>query len=374
MPDAPATSPARVVVADDNALMRSIVSRSLERAGVDVVGSARNGDEALELCDRERPDAMTLDLTMPGLDGLGVLRALRQRPGIGIPVVVVSAFSAAHGARTVDALAEGAFDLVPKPAVNEALEGFIEVLGTKVRLAAASHRMRAFRRATRTLAAQRPTTAPSPPWRTAAEPAGPQPAPPRPSAAGGPAPARLVIIATSTGGPRALAVLVPKLPSPLGVGTLIVQHMPAGFTGSLASRLDCDAELQVREASGGERLDPRTALIAPGGSHLRLAADGLISVSDAPAIGGLRPRADLLIEDAARVYGRRLLLVVLTGMGNDGLRGAQEVRRQGGRVLVESEESCTVYGMPRAIVDHGLADGVLTLDRLAEAITQEAGR
>jgi len=167
---------------------------------------------------------------------------------------------------------------------------------------------------------------------------------------------------------------VPKLPSPLGVGTLIVQHMPAGFTGSLASRLDCDAELQVREASGGERLDPRTALIAPGGSHLRLAADGLISVSDAPAIGGLRPRADLLIEDAARVYGRRLLLVVLTGMGNDGLRGAQEVRRQGGRVLVESEESCTVYGMPRAIVDHGLADGVLTLDRLAEAITQEAGR
>jgi two-component system, chemotaxis family, protein-glutamate methylesterase/glutaminase len=374
MPDAPATSPARVVVADDNALMRSIVSRSLERAGVDVVGSARNGDEALELCDRERPDAMTLDLTMPGLDGLGVLRALRQRPGIGIPVVVVSAFSAAHGARTVDALAEGAFDLVPKPAVNEGLEGFIEVLGVKVRLAAASHRMRVFRRATRTLAAQRPITASSPPWRVAADAACAQTAPPRPSAASGLAPARLVIIATSTGGPRALAALVPKLPSPLGVGTLIVQHMPAGFTESLASRLDSDAELRIREASGGERLDPRTALIAPGGSHLRLAADGLISLSDDPAIGGLRPRADLLIEDAARVYGRRLLLVVLTGMGNDGLRGAHEVRRQGGRVLVESEESCTVYGMPRAIVDHGLADGVFALDRLAEAITQEAGR
>ncbi|MGZ4186329.1 MAG: chemotaxis-specific protein-glutamate methyltransferase CheB [Solirubrobacteraceae bacterium] len=375
MPDAPAISPARVVVADDNALMRSIVSRSLERAGVDVVGNARNGDEALELCDRERPDAMTLDLTMPGLDGLGVLRALRQRPGVGIPVVVVSAFSAAHGARTVDALAEGAFDLVPKPAVNEGLEGFIEVLGTKVRLAAASHRMKTFRRAARTLAAQQPTAAAPPPWRaTAADVAGRQTAPPQPSAAGGPAPPRLVIIATSTGGPRALAALVPKLPCPLGIGTLIVQHMPAGFTGSLASRLDCGAELDVREASGGERLDPRTALIAPGGSHLRLSADGHISVSDAPAIGGLRPRADLLIEDAARVYGRRLLLVVLTGMGNDGLRGAQEVRRQGGRVLVESEESCTVYGMPRAIVDHGLADGVLALDRLADAITQEAGR
>jgi two-component system chemotaxis response regulator CheB len=186
--------------------------------------------------------------------------------------------------------------------------------------------------------------------------------------------ARAVIIASSTGGPRALSRLVPKLPCPLGIGTLIVQHMPAGFTGSLASRLDCGSELQVREAAGGERLDPRTALIAPGGRHLRLIGDGHISVSDAPAVGGLRPRADLLIEDAARVYGPRLLLVVLTGMGNDGLRGAQEVHRQGGRVLVESEESCTVYGMPRAIVDHGLADAILPLHRIADAIAQEAGR
>ena len=216
MPDASAISPARVVVADDNALMRSIVSRSLEKAGVDVVGSARNGDEALELCERERPDAMTLDLTMPGLDGLGVLRALRERPGAGIPVVVVSAFSAAHGARAVDALAEGAFDLVPKPAANEGLEGFIEVLGAKVRLAAASQRLRAFRRTARTLAAQQPTAAASPPWRTAADAPGRQTAPPRPSPAASPAPARLVIIASSTGGPRALAALVPEAAVPAG--------------------------------------------------------------------------------------------------------------------------------------------------------------
>jgi two-component system, chemotaxis family, protein-glutamate methylesterase/glutaminase len=362
MPDAPAISPARVVVADDNALMRSIVSRSLERAGVDVVGSARNGDEALELCERERPDAMTLDLTMPGLDGLGVLRALRERPGAGIPVVVVSAFSAAHGARAVDALAEGAFDLVPKPAANEGLEGFIEVLGAKVRLAAASHRLSAFRRPAS-------ASAPAPTVVAAPEPTEPRRAP----AVTGVAGPRAVIIATSTGGPRALASLVPKLPSPLGIGTMIVQHMPAGFTGSLASRLDDGADLDVREASGGERLDPRTALIAPGGRHLRLLG-GHVTVSDAPAVGGLRPRADLLIEDAARVYGDRLLLVVLTGMGNDGLRGAHEVHRQGGRVVVESEASCTVYGMPRAIVDHGLADDVLPLDEIAGAIALEAGR
>jgi two-component system, chemotaxis family, protein-glutamate methylesterase/glutaminase len=340
-------SPARVVVADDSALMRNIVATSLTKAGVVVVGSARDGDEALALCERERPDAMTLDLTMPGLDGLGVLRALRERSDTNIPVVVVSAFSAAHGARAVDALAEGAFDLVSKPTATESLDAFVESLGAKVKLAAASRHK---------LPRARGPLAP-PPWHRTT-----------------PASivARVVVIATSTGGPRALAALVPKLPAPLGVGTLIVQHMPAGFTGSLATRLNAPSELHVREATGGEPLDPGTALLAPGGRHLRLGPDGRTVLTDEPAIGGLRPRADLLIEDAARAYGERLLLVVLTGMGNDGLRGAREVRRRGGRILVESEESCTVYGMPRAIVDGGLADDVLDLADLAEAIANGA--
>jgi two-component system chemotaxis response regulator CheB len=341
------TSPARVVVADDSALMRNIVTRSLTKAGIEVVGSARDGDEALALCERERPDAMTLDLTMPGLDGLGVLRALRQRSDTNIPVVVVSAFSAAHGARAVDALAEGAFDLVSKPTANESLDAFIEALGSKVKLAAASRRK------------------PRPPAHNK-NPLAPR----RPSSSS--KTAKLVLIATSTGGPRALAALVPKLPAQLGVGTLIVQHMPAGFTGSLAARLNASSKLTVLEATGGETLDPRTALLAPGGLHLRLAQDGRTTLSDEPAIGGLRPRADVLIQDAARAYRDRLLLVVLTGMGNDGLAGAREVRRHGGRILVESEESCTVYGMPRAIVDGGLADEVLDLSDLADSIATEA--
>ena len=340
------TTPARVVVVDDSALMRNIVTRSLTRAGVEVVGSARDGDEALALCARERPDAMTLDLTMPGLDGLGVLRALRARADNNIPVVVVSAFSAAHGARAVDALAEGAFDLVSKPTANESLDAFIENLGAKVKLAAASRRKGR-------LYANHSTFTPR------------RPAPATRSA-------KLVVIATSTGGPRALAALVPELPAPLGVGTVIVQHMPAGFTGSLAARLNTTSALNVIEATGGEKLDPGTALLAPGGRHLRLTHDGRATLTDEPAVGGLRPRADLVIEDAARVYGERMLLVVLTGMGNDGLRGAREVHRHGGRILVESEDSCTVFGMPRAIVDSGLADDVLDLSRLAEAIANEA--
>jgi two-component system chemotaxis response regulator CheB len=357
------TSPVRVVVADDSALMRNIVARSLTKAGLEVVGSARDGDEALALCERERPDAMTLDLTMPGLDGLGVLRILRERAATNIPVVVVSAFSAAHGARAVDALAEGAFDLVSKPTASESLDSFIEALGTKVKQAAAS------RRRPRPTATRNGAVAP-------ARPAPWAPQPPAPAPRRSPAPskvARLVLIATSTGGPRALAALVPKLPAPLGMGTLIVQHMPAGFTGSLATRLNAASALNVVEATGGETLDPRTALLAPGGSHLRLGEDARTAfLSEEPAIGGLRPRADLLIQDAARAYRDRLLLVVLTGMGNDGLAGAREVRRNGGRILVESEETCTVYGMPRAIVDAGLADEVHDLGRLAEVIASEA--
>jgi two-component system chemotaxis response regulator CheB len=356
------TSAVRVVVADDSSLMRQIVTRSLTKAGIEVVGSARDGDEALALCERERPDAMTLDLTMPGLDGLGVLRILRERTDTNIPVVVVSAFSAAHGARAVDALAEGAFDLVSKPTANESLDSFIEALGTKVKQAAASRRKP---RGAATGGAVAPAR--RAPW---------SPQPPAPSPRRSPAPskvARLVVIATSTGGPRALATLVPKLPAPLGLGTLIVQHMPAGFTGSLATRLNASSALNVIEATGGEAIDPRRALLAPGGLHLRLGEDTRTAVlSDEPAIGGLRPRADLLIQDAARAYRDRLLLVVLTGMGNDGLSGAREVRRHGGRILVEAEETCTVYGMPRAIVDAGLADEVHDLGSLAEIIASEA--
>jgi two-component system chemotaxis response regulator CheB len=155
---------------------------------------------------------------------------------------------------------------------------------------------------------------------------------------------------------------------------MIVQHMPAGFTASLAARLDRTGPLTVREAQGGEFLEPGVALIAPGGRHLRLHPTGQMALTDEAPLGGLRPRADLLIEDAAVTWGDRLTLVVLTGMGSDGLRGAREVRRHGGRVLVEAEQTCTVYGMPRAIVEAGLADEVLPLDQMAAAIAAEVNR
>ena len=340
----------RIVVADDSPFMRTVLGGALGAAGFDVVGTARDGDEALAQCRATRPDAMTLDLAMPGLDGLGVLRALKENGAPDVPVIVVSAFSPAHGARAVDALAEGAFDLVPKPAVGEPFHTFTENLAERLRQAVAQ-------------ASMAPLVGH----------ANGQAAP----AARGAVPVtgapRAVIIAASTGGPRALAQLLPGLPARLGEGTLIVQHMPAGFTNSLAARLDRMSPLHVREAALGDQLEPGTALIAPGGSHLRLDGTRRARLTDEAPVGGLRPRADLTIADVAAGWGERTLLVVLTGMGRDGAQGARAVRAAGGRILCEAAESCTVYGMPRAVIEDGLADVVLPLGELAEAIAAEAG-
>ena len=356
----------RVVVADDSGLMRRVLAHALTDAGFDVVGQAADGDEALALCRRLRPDAMTLDLAMPGRDGIGVLRELRRPGAPAIPVIVVSAFSPAHGARAVDALSEGAFDLVAKPGAGDALSTFVAELADKVRAAAGSVRRRIARPAAASASA---------PALHAAAPAAAAPAPParRAPAAAAAGAKPLVFIASSTGGPAALARLVPQLPERLGAGTVIVQHMPAGFTTSLAARLDRASRLHVVEAAAGEALAPGKAVLGPGGLHLRLDAERRVVLSDAEPIGGLRPRADLGIEDAARLFGRRLLLVVLTGMGNDGVRGAEAVRAHGGRVLVQEESTCIVYGMPRAVAEAGLADGVHGLDDLPAAIVREVG-
>jgi two-component system chemotaxis response regulator CheB len=288
---------------------------------------------------------------MPGMDGIGVLRALREGRAEPLPVVVVSAFSPAHGARAVDALAEGAFDLVPKPAFGEDLGVFTAELGRKVHEAAHSGRGR---RPAARIAPRRPAHTPTA----------------RPAAVG----KRLVVIACSTGGPKALGELIPQLPSPLGAGLEIDQHLPPGFTASLAGRLDAASPLTVVEAQGGESLAPHAALLAPGGAHLRLDGTRHAQLSDEAPVGGLKPRADFTIEDAAKHWGSRMVLVVLTGMGRDGLEGAKAVKAAGGRVLVEAESTCTVYGMPRAVAEAGLADEILPLDELADAIVREAGR
>jgi two-component system chemotaxis response regulator CheB len=351
----------RVVVADDSRLMRRILSDALGRQGFEVVATAADGDEALAACNQHRPDAMTLDLHMPGLDGLGVLRALKAGKATSVPVIVVSAFSPAHGARAVDALAEGAFDLVAKPAMGESMDDFTKELARKVNDAADSGKALQRRRATPATSA----AAVTPLVNKSAAPR--RPVHPR---VGG---KKFVMIASSTGGPKALGDLIPRLPSPLGSGSVIVQHMPPGFTASLATRLDGSSPLNVIEAKAGDSVDPKRLLLAPGGAHLRMEKDGRVRLSDDAPMGGLRPRADLTIADVAKIYGPSLLLVVLTGMGKDGLEGAKAVKKAGGRILVEAESTCVVYGMPRAVAEAGLADEILPLHDLPAAIAREAG-
>jgi len=324
--------------------MRKLLADTLAAGGVEVVGTATNGDEALGVCQRLHPDVLTLDLEMPGLDGIGVLRTLRDAAS-PIPVVVVSSFSSAAGVRAVDALAEGAVELVVKPVNGDPADRFADELLEKVSAAAGT--------VPRHL---RPAAHPAPVARVPAT-----------------TTRRMVVVACSTGGPRALAELLPMLPQELGSGMLIVQHMPPGFTASLAQRLDRASRLSVREAADGDLPGPGQALVAPGGKHLRLETNGRVRLTDEAEVGGLRPRADLTIADVARVHGPRVLLVVLTGMGRDGLEGASAVRTAGGRVLVEAESTCTVYGMPRAVAEARLADAEVPLDRLAAAIAEAAG-
>ncbi len=343
-----AAHPARVVVADDSAVMRRMVGDALRRTpGIDVVGDAADGDEAIARCAELRPDVLTLDLSMPGMTGIDVLAQLRRERS-PIRVVVVSSFSPTLVERALDVLEQGATDLVAKPKVGESLQEFGNQVGRAV------------------LAAAGPRRAPSATSTPADRVAVPR-ATRRASDDG-----RILVIASSTGGPRALGELVPALGGNVGAGAVLVQHMPEGFTAPLASRLDRASALTVREAVDGDTLRPDTLLVAPAGSHLR-ARDMQLSLDSSDPIGALRPRADLTISDLAREHGPRVVLVVLTGMGNDGPAGAKDVRDTGGIVLTQDETDCVVYGMPRHVVEHDLADATGTIAELPVLIERALG-
>ncbi|HTI32526.1 MAG TPA: chemotaxis-specific protein-glutamate methyltransferase CheB [Miltoncostaea sp.] len=344
------TSP-RVLICDDSPLLRRVLADMLTEGGMTVAGEARDGIELVEKATALAPDVITLDVEMPrrnGLDGLAEL--MRVRP---TPVVMVSTLTGSGTGATTRSLALGAVDAVEKPALRLSALSWgstRDELVAKVRQAAGA-------RAAALGRAPRPAT---PGTRLASLAA----------TAGG----DLVIIATSTGGPRALHSVVPHLPSPLGAGVLIVQHMPVGFTKALAKQLDAESRLEVREAGPVEDIRPGVALLAPGGSHLEVANRGRTRLSSAPPVGALRPRADVTIASAVRHYGARVTLAVLTGMGDDGLAGARAVKEAGGTVLIEDERTCVVWGMPRSIKEAGLQDAVVPLDAMPLAIAQAASR
>jgi len=346
-----------VLVADDSALFRQLLLNVFRQIpGAEVVGTARDGVEAVDMVSALRPDVVTLDVQMPRLDGLGVLRELRRR-GIRPRVIMVSSLTGDGSPATIDALMEGAFDFLEKPAGLEA------------------HEIRAWirRHLLEKLAAIADARV-AIPGQSARRPVGEGPAGGFP----GSPPFDLVAIGTSTGGPAALTAIVPALPADLPVPVLIVQHMPPGFTAALAARLAGISPARVAEAADGTELAAGAILVAPGGMHLRVArrgGDRLACVVEAgPHRLGCRPSFDALLESLALLDGVRTLAVVLTGIGRDGVEGCVAVRRAGGRVLAQAREGCVVYGMPKAVADAGLADAVLPLGEIAGAIAGVVGR
>jgi two-component system, chemotaxis family, protein-glutamate methylesterase/glutaminase len=335
----------RVLVVDDSAFARKVIRDVLVRdREIEVVGIARDGVEALDKIAELRPDVVTLDLLMPDLDGLGVLRAL----GDDAPRVIVVSIAPADSELAIEALERGAVDVVTKPtalATDRLYELSSELVG-KVKIAAGA----------------RPRL--GAPARAAATPRQLQARPGSPSA-------RLVVIGTSTGGPQALTKLFATLPAPLPIPIAIALHIPSGYTKSLAARLSQLGATLVHEAVDGMELCAGQAVLAPGGLHLRVngRAGRLYAALSRDPVGSLHhPSVDVLFESAAEQVGNGAIALVMTGMGDDGLAGATAIQRAGGRVLAESAASCIVYGMPRSVIEAGVATRQARLEQLPELL------
>ena len=339
-----------VVIADDSGLYRQMLQNVMARIpGTRVVGVARDGVEAVEMVTRLRPHLLTLDVNMPNMDGIAVLGELARR-GCGTRVVMVSSLTAAGTPVTVEALLHGAFDVVAKPAgldPHEVRRVIHADLVEKVATLRAS------------LAAGR-------------EPQGRAPAaPPAVSPAAASRFAALAVGA-STGGPEALREVLPRLPADLPVPVLVVQHIPAAFSAALAARLDDLSPLSVVEAGDGMPVERGRVYIAPGGRHLRVERAGTgvrCRLDDGPPVMGCRPSFDVLLESATSAFDGRVVAAVLTGMGSDGLTGCRALKARGGVVVAQHRDGCTVWGMPRAVEQAGLADAVVRLGDVAGLLT-----
>ncbi|MBS1152102.1 MAG: chemotaxis response regulator protein-glutamate methylesterase [Myxococcaceae bacterium] len=338
-----AAAPIKVLVVDDSAFARKVLRECLSAAGLEVVGIAHDGLEALEMISALSPDVITLDLVMPNLDGLGVLRALAGKPA---PRVVVVSMSDSDSMLGMAALQEGAFEVVHKPtalAVSQLYE-----IGDKLVEVVRAAALSPLRTAAEAVAVAGPVTLSK--LSTTRE---------------------LVVIGASTGGPQALTHLMAALPANFPVAVALVLHIPPGYTAALARRLDEICALEVLEAAEGLELKVGRVIVARAGRHLKLIrrAGGLQCKLDVFPVEALhRPAVDVLFQTAAEVAGAHTLGVVLTGMGDDGLAGARAIGVAGGLVLTESESSCVVYGMPRVVMEAGLSAGQAPIERMAEEI------
>lgn len=363
----------RVIIVDDSAFMRKALQMMLESDPmIKIIATARDGEEGVEKVRRLKPDLVTMDIEMPRMDGLAALREIMETNPT--PVMMISSLTTDGASATLDALEMGAVDFIPKGLsyvsldivkIKEELLAKIKDIVRRKNVLMARARRAKFARLTKA-----PATKPAPGQKAPSR---------RPSGDTSIAtpvakrshPVSLVAIGSSTGGPPALQAVIPRLPRNLPVGVVIAQHMPATFTKSLADRLDSLSKVTVREAQHGDPIEPGTVLIAPGGRHLTVKKHGARAnavISDEPATTLYKPCVDVTINSVADAYGRATMGVILTGMGSNGVDGIRNLRGKGGVVIAQNEDTCVVYGMPRAIIQANLANHIAPIENIASEI------
>lgn len=350
----------KVLVVDDSAFMRKVIGDILSAdPAIEVVGRARNGKDALAQYKQLLPDVVTLDMEMPGMNGIEVLREIMKiKP---VAVVMVSSLTREGANVTMQALDAGALDFVTKPSGTISLD--MDKVGDELRQ--------------KVIAASRASIKNAAPLGGGAARFGHPQAPvleepPKRNLSRRP---ELVLIAASTGGPMALQELIPALPGDFPLPILIVQHMPPGFTSSFAARLDEKSSLAVLEATEGMAVKRGRVLVAPGGYHLTVEKkqnELYCKLLETPPVRSVRPAADVLFGSVADAVGGSVIVIVLTGMGKDGLDGTRVLRSKGAYVMAESRETCVIYGMPGAVIDAGLADEVLPVYSISSGLDKIA--
>lgn len=342
----------RVLVVDDSRFAAATITRKLiTDPEIEVIGSANNGKEAIEKVKDLAPDVVTMDVVMPEMDGLTALRHIMSE--YPTPVIMLSALTNENAEITIRALELGAVDFFLKPStVSPAGEGDADTLINKIKTASQVNLpgRKPATRCNRVINKRSPEICREKPRVDKVE--------------------KLVIIGSSTGGPRALAQLIPAIPTDLPAGIILIQHMPPVFTKSLADRLNESSQIKVTEARDGDPIISNRALMAPGDYHMTVCDDGTVSLNQDSRILGVRPSVDVTMESAAVIYGASTIGIILTGMGSDGTLGASHIKAAGGKVIVQDESTCAIYGMPQSVVKAGLADKILPLNMIASELVQ----
>ena len=344
----------KVLIVDDSAFMRNAISSMLRSdPELNVIGKARNGLEAIAMVKNLKPDIVTMDVEMPRMDGIQALRhIMHDNP---LPVLMVSSLTAEGAKATLEALDIGAVDFIPKNLSDLSVNilKIQEILIEKIKIIA--HKGVVGRRNGNGRRPKKILEMPKMPKMTTGE-----------------RRVGVLAIGTSTGGPKALQTVVAALPPDFPVPVVIAQHMPPNFTGPFAERLDSLSRVQVKEAKDGDHLKPGLVLVAPGSGHMKVkrtgAIDVVVRISELRGEFLYRPSVDALLASVSEAFPGRTLGVVLTGMGDDGLKGAQELKSAGSRVFAQDEDTCVVWGMPRAVIEAGLVDKVLSIEKMAGEI------